>query len=713
MSSMTRQAAAVLVVLSCIALQNAEAASIASRTNNNDAVMQQQPQQTRGERENTTTEQQQDLFKEMLSEQDLRDLGVTREDSSHHVMDASNKEQQQQHRVLGSVDASQRHILSEYLVNHSEGTSTSTTEVKRAETKTRLGTFMNLDERATTGTPEAPVSKTLLDYKSLFEGDDGSDYNNHDKSRSRENDVREAERSSAVTNRQNMGRGQQRVNCRCEYPGEGVYGSTSAADTFSSSTSSSSSNSALMNQFGVFKKGDGTTNNVATRTSTIRNMFNWRRLGKTVSNDAPKFQTAAEQNSRHLGAFDTTNLRVVNGERVLPSNCWACANVQYRCPGESMNCPMWDMQCTTYGGGGGGGKQFDSNGGGGGNNYNSYGKGAGKRRGKGKGGGKSRGKGGKKRRDLLLTDDEEHEEFFFDEDMDEEFFEEDEDTAVHRSVLPPRGLRPPTTTGFSGRHLGIMSPRDGDVGPVFTISDNWKDIVGGVTSPKKTLTVGNDPAADSDQRFSSPKNLNSNNGGSALTLGDDLGSILNRMKAPNREDGFDRLDRDDFDVHGAGGSRGGGKRRKKGKGGKGNNYGNSGGGSNYDSGNNNNGGGCNTGNCGQFDTSSCRIVMLPANYPSCNRDIGPDCTAPMFLRMPPPPGCPPAVSPPFPFDIPVPSRKPSFSPELPPSPSSLPTTRTDGPVTFAPKAPPAPPPVVPTPPPTVSTPPPVSILIFH
>jgi hypothetical protein len=91
--------------------------------------------------------------------------------------------------------------------------------------------------------------------------------------------------------------------------------------------------------------------------SKTENFFK-RDLGESLP-----LETSDQEKSRLLssqGHLDASNLREIDGEYILSKECWACQNIKYKCPGDTIDCPLWNMQCSlpslgdTWGGGGGG-----------------------------------------------------------------------------------------------------------------------------------------------------------------------------------------------------------------------------------------------------------------------------------------------------------------------------------------------------------------------
>ncbi len=545
------------------------------------------------------------------------------------------------HRKLLSADSahSQRAVLSEYLLNRNQDGGT---QVKRANTKTLLQNIQLFQDQqdgmednrdAPHKTKKASSSSILQDLVRAFDGDKAAAT-----SRSRRDSNDAPLRSSLPrTSRQNRNGsgGRQKVPCRCEYPGENIYGSSGGGNKASSSSSSNptlndfgeftrykmdrdsppktldssplevltrnnrgrayapensdTSTSSALDSFQVFEIVD--EDNDSVRKSSTRKYFNGRRLGD------PKMVDVMFPTSRNLasqGHVDATNLLEVNGEYILSQSCWSCDNVQYRCPGEPIDCPLWDMQCSlpSYmdeGGRNGGAGKKD---GGGGFDYYGGRKGHGGK--KGYGGKKG---GGKKRRGLLS-------------DVESGVRPDDvsRDSGRSRRILTPRSLRRLTDRSENGRIMSIVDPRLKADGSDSSSDRALFNLVHG-TRPSNTRDGDADFANARFFHASHPRDQ----GNTAVTVSDNLNSVLARMRSPNQRAGVDEDEDED-----ARGSNGGNK--------------------------------CN-GGCGKtFD--SCRIVMLPASHERCQGAL--DCM-PTIPGMPRPPGCSPT---PPPRAMPSPTRSP-------------------------------------------------------
>lgn len=587
-------------------------------------------------------------------------------------------------------DHAQHAILTEYVLQSDP--QLGTTEIKRTNTKTQLHNILlkgyedgddgdddhddtmdtDLSKSTRTGSTTTTTEEESRMNVLALAFDDPSDQQEQGTSRSRRDSPDAPLRSimgrQAGRNRNN-GLGRQPVQCRCEYPDENIYqhsgggnkasssssswtnnkrtqtdstspGLDSVADAFGSNKASSSSSStpwtetestsSALDSFRVFEKDTDTTD-TSPRHFSKRTFFDWRRLGDADEMVGIQFKGAR----RHLasqGHLDATNLREVNGEYVLSQDCWACQNIQYRCPGETIDCPLWDMQCSLpsygdvdgsggsgggsggyeygYGSGKGSGNGMGKKGGKKGSDFDYYGYYSGKKGGySGKGyAGKKGGygkKGGKKHRGLLVDS------LYVDEDRVK--------PTHHRSVRPPRSLRRGLDLSRQPiRDLMFINPHSQTkYGTSKATSATWADLLQGVRSSN----VRDDTIDSTAAKFSNPRNPNENTS-DVVTVKDNLVSVLAKRRAPNRRDDIDEDVRND---------NGGGKK-------------------------------CNRG-CSHKTFDSCRIVMLPSSHPRCNRDAL-DCK-PTMPGMPRPPGCPPnpaKPSSPSAFD-PTGSRpsRPSFS----------------------------------------------------
>lgn len=564
-------------------------------------------------------------------------------------------------------------LHSDYVVNvNSDTTTIRTAQVQRASTKTHV-----IISSGGSDADEDSTDDLTKEMDSLYEGEDESS-----ESRSRENSqdsgdgVRKVQARAA--RQYNYGCVNTPVSCRCEYPGEGVYGTQSSANNnFDATRDQPAAASPLsLDAFGVFARPNN-NNNDSSRNNIRNSFFNRKLKLKSKKKDDVKFATSRELRGN---GFNASNLRTVNGQRILPSTCWACQNVQYRCPGEPMNdCPMWNMQCfvKTYPDGGGGrGNGYGGKGGkGGGGKKGNY------RYGRGKGGGKG-GKKGRRQLDEEYEEDayvnqkhspqqsEEDDSDYSGEDDEEEYgaFSSADDSATpqrRNRYLAPRALRSPSQRSLiatADKLKGFFNRQnnDGDVGPTFSLPSNLKDILNnrGDAAPIQQAPQAPSDSANTNRFSDFRAPFRQDTVTTPNTLSSNLGSILDGMKAPNRRD----ESRDD-NIRGAGG-----------------------GGYGYDGGGG--GGGCTS--CGN---QACRIVVLPANHPNCNSGL--DCK-PTPPGVPAPPGCPPSGGPPpgpqptplAPFDMPPFMIRPSdrqptqpipltpSGPALPPSlfpPPSTPT----------------------------------------
>ena len=600
-------------------------------------------------------------------------LRNVRELLESEVGSVGDAEVQHLHRKLlqASTTGSRRAVLTDYLLNRNPG---GLTEVKRAKTKTLARNILLLqdgdeeDGEDTSGTTKAS-SRMFDDLASVFDGNKAG-ATSRSRRDSRDAPLRSSTPRQARQNR-NGGGGRQQVPCRCEYPGEDIYGTgrnKASSSSFSSSSSTAadtssradfpdvlvrhkadrknspwapdSSTSSALDSFEMFetKSEDGEP----VRESSARRFFNWRRLGdaKLVEIKFPTSRNLASQ-----GHVDASNLIEVNGEYVLSRDCWSCENVQYRCPGDPIDCPLWDMQCSLPsfmdsdgGGGTGSGKKggggYDSYGGkkgyGKGGGKKGYGKGGGKKS-YGKGGGKKGyGKGGGKKRRELLSDDE-------------SAVEPDIMSGSRsRRILAPRSLR-----GLPER----INPRAKAKGVGSSSTLSLFDLARGV----RPTNTREDDAGAADTGFVRPSNQR-DQGTVAVKGNDSFNSVFGRMRSPNR-----RSDVDEDARSSTGGSK------------------------------------C-SGGCGGKSFDSCRIVMLPADHPRCNFDC-----EPTMPGMPSPPGCPPTptapVIPPDRTSQPIrPStRPPGLSPPGARTPFPFPSPGIPG-ATLDPAVLPTLPPYFPTPP---------------
>ena len=102
--------------------------------------------------------------------------------------------------------------------------------------------------------------------------------------------------------------------CRCEYPGEDIYGDRDATVAPDSSKTAKSK----------------------TRSGT-----------RTLSADNGIKEDQKSKGSSKSSEIDSINgYIVVDGYTVLPRTHPACQNVRFVCPGETINGPMWSYQCT-------------------------------------------------------------------------------------------------------------------------------------------------------------------------------------------------------------------------------------------------------------------------------------------------------------------------------------------------------------------------------
>ena len=376
-----------------------------------------------------------------------------------------------------------------YVLNRVGGS----TEIKRASTKTLPQIFLGEQKyNDRVENQDQPTPSTMMDLLASAFDDEKS-----------EGDTAASPgallRSSRARQPRNGNGSRQQVQCRCEYPDENVYPGSGGGGAPPSSTSSSA-----LDSLGIFQNRPRNGNNDSIRSVAIRKVFNWRRLGQAKKN-VEKFEGSRKLTAR--GSIDASDLRIVNGERILSRHCWTCQGVQYRCPGQTINCPLWDMQCILPV-----------------NTDNSVGRGASYGMGKGMGksgrtggkSGKTGGKSGKKRRGLLFEDDS---------SVDEGSSER----VSMRSVLAPRSLRRISDHSASGRDLRIFNHR----------KPNEQVGYGGILYGFKTSYRENDPRA-------------STNG--AFTVSDNLDSILRDIKAPNRRDDLVEDLRGGGDHSGGGGS---------------------------------------------------------------------------------------------------------------------------------------------------------------
>ena len=433
---------------------------------------------------------------------------VTEEDSKDYIENelgsVATERVEQLHRAQGLLQETdinaKRQVLTEYELNRGKGS----TEVRRASTKTLLqnvlGEHNNNDrfENQDQPTPTT-ISSPMRDLSGSVFDDDQSE---GDTSRSRRDGSGAPLRGSLARQARNSNGSRQQVQCRCEYPDENVYQESEGGGSPSSPTSSS-----VLDSLDIFQNRPKNDSNDATQPFDIHNVFNWRRLGQ-VKKKETKFEGSRKLTAR--SSIDVSNLYVVNGEYILSQNCWACQGVQHRCPGQTIDCPLWHMQCSlpvnagngerrgpSYGMGKGKGKR------GGGSNY--YGKGMGKS-------GKKGGKSGKKHRGLFSEDDSS-----VDEDSSER--------VSMRSALAPRNLRRISDHFASDRDARMFNHRDPNdqVRDAFTLPNNLGDTLNGVKTPNRE----NDPGDSTNIRVSAPRNPS---GQGTFDL------VLSTIKAPNRSD---------------------------------------------------------------------------------------------------------------------------------------------------------------------------------
>jgi hypothetical protein len=523
-----------------------------------------------------------------------------------------------------------------------------TTTFKRVNTKTLLQNLLNQLEPSDVDSPirqRDKGDKDLHDFVSSFFDGGNERASSLKKSRSRDHSHDSPDdRISVSRASRNYDCYDQTVACRCEYPGENVY----RTSRDSSDTASTPGTSSLLDRFTSFRDRRFQDGELTTRSN-----FNWRRqLGKEKNKDK---RFLASRNQVRADDF-----RVVNGERIISRNCNICRNVQYRCPGEPLDCPLWNYQCSVtiypdrpatgsrpapydYGMGVMSGKGMGAS--------KSYYHGMGKPKGASKSyyygigmmGGKhksasksydygmdmlgGKGMGASKSyyrgRGLSGSEGSHREAHRVPRGLDSDDIELEISAGnrIVRRILAPRNLRP-SSGPSKARDLRIISnPRiPGAQGSgVFTLSDNLDDILDQMKDPSPTTDPSDSEShgdkvsvPSNEDVITNPRNPGAQSSG-AFTLTNNLSDILDQLKGPSSTTGPTDSEQDvdrisvpsNQDVASIGTHYTLADDlssilidRKPNR-----NDEVRGGGGNYD--------------------SSCRIVVLPADHPQCTRDL--DC----------------------------------------------------------------------------------------